>query len=81
MTQNDLMMESDLPSKLAKPAHRALEGAGYLQLEQLTLLSEAEVMQLHGMVLKQWNNFVKRLWLKVSLFQKILECTSVLSKL
>ncbi|MFE4242059.1 helix-hairpin-helix domain-containing protein [Peribacillus butanolivorans] len=41
--------ESDLPTGLAKPAQRALAGAGYLQLEQFTKLSEAEVLQLHVM--------------------------------
>ena len=40
--------ESDLPSGLAAPARRALVGAGYLRLEQLTRLSEAELKQLHG---------------------------------
>ncbi|MDN9011546.1 DNA-binding protein [Brevibacillus laterosporus] len=49
MAQNDHETQSDLPSKLAKPARRALEAAGYLRLEQFTLLSEAEVMKLHGM--------------------------------
>lgn len=40
--------ESDLPSRLAQPARRALAGAGIQRLEQLTQLSEAEVKQLHG---------------------------------
>ncbi len=40
--------ESDLPIELAAPARRALVGAGYLRLEQLTRLSETEVKQLHG---------------------------------
>ncbi len=40
--------ESDLPIELASPARRALIGAGYLRLEQLTTLREAEVMQYHG---------------------------------
>ena len=39
---------SDFP-KLAKPAQRALAGAGYAHLEQLTKVSEAELKQLHGM--------------------------------
>ena len=42
-------LESDLPAELAKPAQRALAGAGYLRLEQLTKLSAAEVKRLHGM--------------------------------
>ncbi len=40
--------ESDLPIKLAAPARRALVGAGYVRLEQLTRVSEAELKQLHG---------------------------------
>jgi hypothetical protein len=39
---------SDLP-KLATPARRALAGAGYIRLEDLTKATESEVMQLHGM--------------------------------
>ena len=35
--------------KLAAPARRALANAGYTRLEQLTQVSEAEVMRLHGM--------------------------------
>ncbi len=38
---------SDFP-KLAAPAQRALAGAGYQRLEQLTHVSEAEVAKLHG---------------------------------
>lgn len=41
--------ESVLPSGLAKPAQRALRGAGIIRLEQLTKVTEAEVLQLHGM--------------------------------
>jgi hypothetical protein len=44
MTQQD----SDFPNELAAPARRALVEAGYVRLEQLTTLSEAEVKQLHG---------------------------------
>lgn len=40
--------ESDLPVKLSAPARRALDGAGYRRLEQLTSVSEAEIKQLHG---------------------------------
>jgi hypothetical protein len=39
---------TDLP-KLAAPARRALAGAGYTRLEDLTKVTESEVMQLHGM--------------------------------
>lgn len=35
--------------KIAAPATRALEEAGYSRLEQLTKISEAELGQLHGM--------------------------------
>ena len=34
--------------KLAKPAHRALAGAGITTLKQLSSLSEKEVSSLHG---------------------------------
>ena len=40
--------ESDLPMGLSAPAQRALVGAGYVRLEQLTRISEAELKQLHG---------------------------------
>ncbi len=40
--------ESDLP-KLAAPARRALDAAGYVRLEQLTSVTESELAQLHGM--------------------------------
>jgi hypothetical protein len=39
---------TDLP-KLAAPARRALTGAGYTRLEDLTEVKESEVMRLHGM--------------------------------
>lgn len=41
--------ESDLPPELSKPAQWALAGAGYTRLEQLTKISQAEVLKLHGM--------------------------------
>jgi len=41
--------ESDLPGGLSAPARRALEGVGYVRLEQLTRVSEAEIKRLHGM--------------------------------
>lgn len=40
--------ESDLPNDLSAPARRALDEAGYVRLEQLTKLSEAELKRLHG---------------------------------
>jgi hypothetical protein len=39
---------SDLPAGLPNPAKRALLGAGYTRLEQLTQVSEAEIKKLHG---------------------------------
>ena len=39
---------NDLPTKLAKPAVRALTKAGITQLSQLTQLTEAEVSGFHG---------------------------------
>lgn len=42
-------VENDLPAGLAKPAQRALAAAGLTRLEQFTKLSEAEILQLHGM--------------------------------
>ncbi|NIK78978.1 DNA-directed RNA polymerase alpha subunit [Paenibacillus castaneae] len=46
-TTNDL--EADLSAGLSKPAQRALINAGYLRLDQISKLTEAEVLQLHGM--------------------------------
>jgi len=40
--------DGDLPAGLAKPAQRALDGAGYSRLEHLTAVSEDELAQLHG---------------------------------
>ena len=42
-TQNN-----DLPAGIAQPALRALAGAGYFQLDQLTRVTEEELKQLHG---------------------------------
>ena len=41
--------ESDLPSELAQPAIRALTQAGYTRLDQLTGVTETEILRLHGM--------------------------------
>lgn len=41
--------DNEFPIKLAKPARRALEGAGLLSLKQLTEISEEELSKLHGM--------------------------------
>jgi DNA-directed RNA polymerase alpha subunit len=40
--------ESDFP-KTSQPAQRALNNAGYTHLEQLTKVSESELLKLHGM--------------------------------
>ncbi len=41
--------ESDFPARLSAPARRALNGAGYVRLEQLTRVSESDLKKLHGM--------------------------------
>lgn len=41
--------ESDFPVGLSAPARRALDGAGYVSLEQLTQVSEAGLKKLHGL--------------------------------
>ena len=48
MTKKTVNPESDLPAELAAPARRALAGAGYTRLAQLSQVSEAELKQLHG---------------------------------
>ena len=42
------MSSTGLPATLAAPARRALEGAGYSSLEQLSRATEAELKRLHG---------------------------------
>ena len=41
--------ESDHPTGLSNSARRALVGAGYVELEQLTSVTEAGALRLHGM--------------------------------
>lgn len=48
-SNNDFGQAIDLPQKLARPARRALIAAGYVRLEQLAKLREAELLKLHGM--------------------------------
>ncbi len=43
------LQHSDFPVGFPSPARRALDGAGYLRLEQLNRVSEAELKKLHGM--------------------------------
>jgi predicted RecB family nuclease len=40
--------DGDLVPGLSAPARRALAGAGYTRLEQLTQVNEAEIKHLHG---------------------------------
>jgi hypothetical protein len=42
------LQKNDLPAGIAQPALRALAGAGYFQLDQLTRVTEEELKQLHG---------------------------------
>lgn len=42
-------MSTPIPTHIAKPAQRALMAAGYSSLEQLSAVTEAELLQLHGM--------------------------------
>ncbi|HEX7737369.1 MAG TPA: DNA-directed RNA polymerase subunit alpha C-terminal domain-containing protein [Ktedonobacteraceae bacterium] len=48
-TEQNEQEEGNLPAKLSNPARRALLGAGYTRLEQLTAVSENELKKLHGM--------------------------------
>jgi hypothetical protein len=41
--------ETDFPTEIGKPAQRALVEAGYTRLEELTSLTETELLKLHGM--------------------------------
>ena len=41
--------KNDFPPGLAQPALRALSAAGYTRLEQLSSVTEAELLKLHGM--------------------------------
>ncbi len=40
--------ESDLPAGIGSPARRALAAAGYVRLDQLTAVTEAELLAMHG---------------------------------
>lgn len=39
----------DFPAGIGKPATRALAGAGYTTLNQLSRVTESELLKLHGM--------------------------------
>lgn len=47
-TQQSDQLESNLPREIGQPARQALVAAGYVRLEQLTALSEAQLKQMHG---------------------------------
>lgn len=40
---------TDIPHNIGKPARRVLTNAGYNHLEQLSKISESEILKLHGM--------------------------------
>lgn len=40
---------TDFPRGIGNPATQALKAAGYTQLEQLTQVTEKELLKLHGM--------------------------------
>lgn len=44
----DKASRSTFPENLSKPAQRALQQAGYSDLEQLSSVSDSELLQLHG---------------------------------
>ena len=48
MKAKNAQQGSGLP-KLASPAQRALQSIGITELKQLTKITEAELLQLHGM--------------------------------
>jgi DNA-directed RNA polymerase alpha subunit len=48
MAQTNKSDNNKLPVKLAKPARRALSAAGITTLQQLSKLSEEDLLQLHG---------------------------------
>ena len=41
--------EKNFPREIGRPATQALEAAGYSRLEQLTEVTEKELLKLHGM--------------------------------
>jgi DNA-directed RNA polymerase alpha subunit len=49
MENNVSDLESDLPPELSRRARQALAAGGYVRLEQLSEISEAELLKLHGM--------------------------------
>jgi uncharacterized protein YdhG (YjbR/CyaY superfamily) len=49
MTKRLEPVKSDFPREIGNPARNALEHAGYSKLRQLTKVTEAELLKLHGM--------------------------------
>ena len=47
--KRDIPETSEFPPGMGAPAHRALVDAGYTRLDQLTGITEAELLKLHGM--------------------------------
>jgi len=47
-TKNSEQHETDFPRQIGKPATQALKAAGYTHLKQLTKVTEAELLKLHG---------------------------------
>jgi DNA-directed RNA polymerase alpha subunit len=45
----DKLVLGDFPPSIGQPATRALEVAGYNELAQLTKVTEAELLKLHGL--------------------------------
>jgi hypothetical protein len=48
-TERNDPKDSDFPHGIGAPAGRALAGAGYSRLDQLTTVTERELLKLHGM--------------------------------
>ncbi|MGI2328961.1 DNA-binding protein [Planococcus sp. YIM B11945] len=48
MTEQDASLNSDFPAGIGKPARQALFAVGIYRLEQLTEMSEKEVLKMHG---------------------------------
>ena len=55
MADQETEKDYDLLTGLAQPARRALSATGYTRLEQLTTLTEPELLKLHGMGPKALN--------------------------
>ncbi|MBC8161727.1 MAG: DNA-binding protein [Roseiflexaceae bacterium] len=47
-SKNKTPLEGGFPRGLSAPAQRALAGAGYTRIEQLAAVTEADVLNLHG---------------------------------